>query len=81
MLRTSNIGVSLVLLACKVSAAIVDDGLWTGEDWYDDVSQIGVRNGVPYSDDPKVQRRLTSPSTFDGDVEQIYQVLSNVQRV
>ena len=32
-----NISLSLILFCYKVSAAIVDDGLWTGNDWYDDV--------------------------------------------
>ena len=25
-----------------VNAAIVEDGLWTGNDWYDETSKIGV---------------------------------------
>jgi hypothetical protein len=34
--------------------AIVEDGPWTGNDWYDSDSLIGVKNGVPYSEDELV---------------------------
>lgn len=54
MLNSKHLSAALILFASQASAAIVDDGIWTGEDWYDDVNQIGVQNGVPYSDDPQV---------------------------
>ena len=41
----------LVFTAQQASAAIVTDGLWTGNDWYDNANQLGVQNGVPYSND------------------------------
>jgi hypothetical protein len=34
----------------------VDDGPWTGNDWYDEEQKIGIRNGVPYSNDEARQR-------------------------
>ena len=51
-----NFSAKLVALAttAMVDAAIVEDGPWTGKDWYDESLQIGVVNGVPYSDDPVV---------------------------
>ena len=52
MFKTLNL--SLALFALEASAAIVSDGLWTGNDWYDTKTEIGVRNGTPYSNDPKV---------------------------
>ncbi len=52
MFKTLNL--CLALVALEASAAIVSDGLWTGNDWYDTKTEIGVRNGIPYSNDPKV---------------------------
>ena len=45
---------SFALLVAISEAAIAEDGLWTGNDWYDDKEKIGVRNGIPYSNDPLV---------------------------
>ena len=45
---------TLACLGHLASAAIVEDGIWTGNDWYDTLHKIGVSNGVPYSNDPKV---------------------------
>ena len=39
---------ALTLLA-TVQAKIVEDGLWTGNDFLDPITKIGVENGVPYS--------------------------------
>ena len=52
--------------------AIVEDGIWTDNDWYDEEAKIGVRNGMPYSDDVKVSRRITAPLTKDGPVDDTY---------
>ena len=60
----------LALLA-TVQAAIVDDGLWTGHDYLDATTKIGVENGVPYSSEPNQQRRITSPLPIDGPPEGI----------
>ena len=40
-------------LACMttVKAAIQENGLWTGNDYYDNDSKIGAKNGVTYSKD------------------------------
>ena len=32
-------------IAALTNAAIVENGLWTNNDWYDDVLKIGVANG------------------------------------
>lgn len=53
-------------------AAIVADGLWTGHDWYDSTNKIGVKNGVPYSDDSAKQRELTAPLSLDGSINDNY---------
>lgn len=68
-------------MGIMANAAIVDNGPWTGNDWYDDISRIGVTNGVPYSKDPKVQRRITAPLTIDGSIDSTYLTMPNVQRV
>ena len=72
---------ALAYLSQWASAAIVDDGLWTGNDWYNDQYDIGIRNGVPYSDDPAVDRRLKAPLTIDGSIEDDYLTFANVQLV
>lgn len=72
---------AISILILQASAAIVQDGIWTGSDWYDGVTNIGVMNGVPYSNDAKVLRRITAPKTLDGDITDIYLTLTNVQRV
>lgn len=72
---------AMALLANHASAAIADNGLWTGEDWYDDTLKVGVANGVPYSNDPAMQHRLNAPLSVDGDVSTDYMTRENVQRV
>jgi len=51
------------------SAAIAEDGLWTGNDWYDDTMKMGARNGEIYSNDAATTRRITAPVSRDGDIE------------
>jgi hypothetical protein len=72
---------AMALLSLSAEAAIVEDGLWTDNDWYMDKYKMGVKNGVPYSNDPMVQRRLTAPLSFDGDIDDIYEDFPNVQRI
>ena len=73
-------------LACMFSyskARIVDDSdLWTGSDknWYDLDHEIGVKNGVPYSNDPAVKRFIEAPLAVEGEVTD-YMNKENVQRV
>ena len=45
---------TMACLGHLASAAIVEDGIWTGNDWYDSANDIGVSNGVPYSNNAKV---------------------------
>jgi len=33
---------TLSIIALEVEAAIVADGLWTGNDWYDTINKMGV---------------------------------------
>jgi chitodextrinase len=73
--------ISLALLAAFSEAAIETDGIWTGHDWYDSASKIGVKNGVPYSDDPLVQHRIKAPQTVDGSIDDTYLSMDNVKRV
>ena len=73
--------VAAALVAQIASAAIVEDGLWTGNDWYDSVSNIGVQNGVPFSNDAFVQRRITAPFSIDGPIDDFYLETENVMRV
>lgn len=72
---------AIIAFASQASAAIVEDGLWTGNDWYDERLQIGVNNGVPYSNDAAVQHRITAPLTVDGPVEDSYLDSANVATI
>ena len=69
---------AVAYLSLYANAAIQSDGLWTGHDWYDSNYQIGVQNGVPYSNNPKVSRRIEAAKTFDGAIDDIYNTLTNV---
>jgi len=60
---------ALLLSAELANAAIVADGLWTGQDWYDDKSKVGVINGELYSNDDNRARLLASPISFDGTID------------
>ena len=71
---------ALALLTLEVEAAIVTDGLWTGNDWYDSANGMGVQNGKPYSNDAAGLRRLTAPLSKDGSIDD-YLSMVNVQRV
>ena len=72
---------AMALLSSWANAAIAENGLWTDNDWYDSALKIGVVNGIPYSNDAEVSRRITSPLTVDGFVADDYLGRDNVQRV
>jgi len=40
------------------------DGLWTGFDWSN--TQVGVKDGVPYSKDADIMRKINSPQVLLG---------------
>ena len=80
-MNRSFLGTLALLSAQQAYGAIVADGLWTGNDWYDQNQRIGVANGVPYSDDADVQRRITASLTVDGPIDDIYMTMTNVQRI
>ena len=71
----------LALLAAVSEAAIAENGIWTGNDWYDQTNKIGVANGIPYSNDTNVNHRITAPLTVDGSIDADYLTRANVQRV
>jgi hypothetical protein len=50
-----------------VQAGIVENGLWTNNDYYKTDVEIGVTNGVPYSNDAETTRRIEAAMTVDGD--------------
>ena len=62
-----------VAMIASVQAGIQEDGLWTGaaNEWFDNASLIGVRNGVPYSTNATQNRRITAPVAVDGPPEAI----------
>ena len=68
----------LLISVQQAYAAIVKDGPWTGHDWYDDTKQVGVKNGVPYSNDAGRQRQIVSPLSFDGSIPDNYMSRPNV---
>ena len=69
---------ALALLSHFANAAIAENGLWTGNDFYDDVLKYGIANGIPYSNDQKESRRINSPMTVDGFVHDDYLNRENV---
>ena len=71
----------LASLALKAEAAIKKDGLWTGKDWYNNAHKIGVKDGVPYSNDEAMNRFLKSPLSYDGPIRDDWMTLKNVQLV
>ena len=73
---------AMALLLNWASAAIAENGIWTNNDWYNNALNIGVRNGEPYSNDDTVRRRITSPISVDGDINNMdYNNFANVQRI
>ena len=54
--------------------------IWDGQDWYDAATKIGVKKGVPYSDDEITQRRITSAIAADGEIDN-WEDKANVERV
>ena len=62
------------------NAGIVENGAWTGNDWYDNTHETGVKNGVPYSNNKDVQRFLLAPVAREGKVPEDLDY-PNVQRV
>ena len=67
-------------LVSNVQGMIVEDGLWTGKDYYKTNEKIGVQNGVPYSNDPEMNRKIRAATSVNGDVSD-YRSRPNVQRV
>jgi hypothetical protein len=71
---------AVIYMFSQVDTKITEDGLWDRNDWYNDDVEIGVRKGVPYSDDPEVDRRILAPMALEGSVPN-YESFENVQRV
>ena len=69
---------ALLMLGGIQSKIITDSPLWD-LDWYDQTTKIGVKKGVPYSEDPAVNRFITAPLTLEGDVPN-YMTFENVKR-
>jgi chitodextrinase len=75
---------ALCLFTTAQADKIKENGIWTGSelDWYDTVNKIGVTNGVPYSNDDDMTRRIESPLPKDGDVSDYDNgTYANVERV
>ena len=69
MVKYNNtILLGLALAGQMASAAITADGSWTGNDFYDAANKIGVANGIPYSNDALIQRRLVASLSKDTDM-------------
>jgi len=60
--------VAVLSIFSYTNAKIKENGLWTDNDWYDDVLKVGVKNGVPYSEDEAEMRRLDAPMATEGEV-------------
>lgn len=61
-------------------ARIAADGLWTDNDWYNTDAKLGVKNGIPYSNNLTMSRKLDAAMAIDGLAEN-YHCLDNVKRV
>ena len=95
MYRTAQTS-ALILIAQYAQAAqakeeelpgpIPKDGLWTNKtdednnEYYDKTKKIGVKNGIPYSNDPDKERWLEAAWTIDGIVND-YLETDHVKRV
>ena len=44
---------AFVTACVAVVASAYEDGVWSGHDWFDEDEGIGVKNGVPYGQDPE----------------------------
>lgn len=68
-------------MAYNAEAAIINDGIWSAYPWYSNSDKFGVNeDGTPYSKNAAVQRFLTAPLSFDGEVEN-YMNMKNVSLV
>jgi len=72
--------IAALALMSHVRAGIQTDGIWTGVDYYKESAKIGIKNGVPYSKDSDMTRRINSAMTVDGNAED-YRSKENVKRV
>jgi hypothetical protein len=70
----------LLGLLAQTNARIKNSGIWDNNDWYDDDVEIGVEDGIPYSDDLDVSRRIESAMATEGAVLN-YMEFDNVQKV
>ena len=70
---------ALLMLAATQAKIVTDSPLWEN-DWYDNETKMGVKNGEPYSKDEAVQRFINAPRTIEGDVPN-YRQFENVKRV
>ena len=57
---------AFVTACVAVIASAYEDGVWSGHDWFDEDEGIGVKNGVPYGQDPEAQRRIDSATLQSG---------------
>ena len=79
--RNNFKAVTLIAAAfLKSNSKIVDDGLWTGHDYYMNDMKLGVKDGIPYSNDNETKRRINSSMAVDGDASD-YKSKDNVKRV
>lgn len=69
-----------LLLVAHAHGEIVAEGPWTGNDWFEAASGVGIENGVPVGSTDEANRRITSPQPVDGDVPD-YLSKANVQLV
>ena len=68
MYTTSTLIASAILLMAGVESRIVTDSPLWATDWYDNQTKIGVRNGVPYSNDVAVERFIKAPLALEGAI-------------
>jgi len=78
--KISATAAAFLYLSTGVEARITDDGPWDGFDWYSTEVEIGVKKGVPYSEDKEVKRRIKAPMALEGKVPD-YKNFENVKRV
>ena len=69
MMSTKNIALAALFGTFSLSEAnIKSSGLWDGVDFYDTTAKIGVKNGIPYSNDSTRKGRIAAATAKEGDV-------------
>ena len=68
-------------MVAVANAYIKEEGLWTGHDWTSSTTGYSFENGVPYSNDEAINRRITSQLAWEESEMDGWTASENVMRV